>query len=320
MDDTRIAIQALIDQLEPLQDDDLSHELKKQLFLDIHELKTDSRRKEFIAVRDELIALEQSLGFGKESVEPDYDQIMEHQLRLIELFESPNLDGQKLNSDDLEEQREEPEAESVHESTEIEIEEDHTIDSQKVDEADSEQSIVDEDAVNDPPKFVLIDDLDEQADADELIEEEGITQVIETKETLSDEVYDHSLALEQDKIVDNSEQYSPDENHRNKVAINLIICNCPNRDEARDIARALVEQRLAACINVIANIGAIYIWEGEIHDKAECQLQIKTNPDQHQDVIEFIKQRHSNEVPEIIIVPISQGNEDYFDWVVKETT
>ena len=99
----------------------------------------------------------------------------------------------------------------------------------------------------------------------------------------------------------------------------LILCNCPGRDAARELAHTLVKARMAACINIIANIGSIYWWEGEIKDTAECQLQIKTAVTPIEDVISFIKHNHPNDVPEILIMPIEQGNEDYFDWVKQES-
>lgn len=104
------------------------------------------------------------------------------------------------------------------------------------------------------------------------------------------------------------------------AAINLTVCNCASRDEAREIARGLVEKRLAACVNIIANIGAIYRWEGEILDTSECQLQIKSAPGQEEALYDFIRQNHTNEVPEILSIPINKGNQSYFDWVHKETT
>ena len=112
---------------------------------------------------------------------------------------------------------------------------------------------------------------------------------------------------------------SVEEVHTEPAQIHLTICNCTSRDEARDIARGLVENGLAACVNVIANIGSVYSWQGEIHDTTECQLQIKSAPELDQKIQEFIIEKHSNEVPEIISVPISKGNQSYFDWVKEET-
>ncbi len=101
--------------------------------------------------------------------------------------------------------------------------------------------------------------------------------------------------------------------------IQLVMCNCAGRDAARELARNLIEARLAACINIIANIGSIYWWKGEIHDTAECQLQIKTSHQSLNDTIDYIKQHHPDDIPEILVIPINEGNKDYFEWVKQET-
>jgi len=85
------------------------------------------------------------------------------------------------------------------------------------------------------------------------------------------------------------------------------------------LAQGIVKARLAACVNIIANIGSIYWWEGEVKDTAECQLQIKTASSCVEDVIHYIKQNHPFDVPEILVFPVDKGNEDYFDWVKQET-
>ncbi len=95
--------------------------------------------------------------------------------------------------------------------------------------------------------------------------------------------------------------------------IQLVICNCPGRDAARELARNLVKARFAACINIIANIGAIYWWDGEIQDTVECQLQIKTSNQTLEDVISYIKKHHPDDVPEILVIPITKGNTNYFE-------
>jgi periplasmic divalent cation tolerance protein len=105
-----------------------------------------------------------------------------------------------------------------------------------------------------------------------------------------------------------------------KSQVQLILCNCPGRDAARALARGLVETRLAACVNIIANIGSIYWWEGEIKDTAECQLQIKTTTNCLNNTFDYIKQNHPNDVPEILSITVEKGNEDYFEWVKQETS
>ena len=109
-------------------------------------------------------------------------------------------------------------------------------------------------------------------------------------------------------------------NEIEKSIIQLILCNCPGRDAARELARGLVEARLAACVNIIANIGSVYWWEGKIIDTAECQLQIKTATNCLENTIHYIKQNHPNDIPEILSIGVEKGNEDYFEWVKQETS
>ena len=105
-----------------------------------------------------------------------------------------------------------------------------------------------------------------------------------------------------------------------KAVLHLTLCNCKTRDEARAIAHGLVENRYAACVNFIANIGSIYRWQDAVEDTAECQLQIKSVPGRDQDIREYIKAHHSYDVPEIITVPVNQANQEYIEWVVQQTT
>ena len=117
-----------------------------------------------------------------------------------------------------------------------------------------------------------------------------------------------------------SHEHILNESESEKSQIQLILCNCPGRDAARELAIGLLQTRLAACVNIIANIGSMYWWEGEIKDTAECQLQIKTSTSSLEDTLHYIKQNHPNDVPEILSIGVERGNEDYFEWVKQETS
>ena len=149
-----------------------------------------------------------------------------------------------------------------------------------------------------------------------------ITTSIETPIEVNDNYDIESTSSEShEQILKEADMSEP--NHiteTEKSKIQLILCNCPGRDAARELARGLVQTRLAACVNIIANIGSIYWWEGEIKDVAECQLQIKTSTDRLDDTLHYIKQNHPNDVPEILSIGVEKGNEDYFEWVKKETS
>ena len=95
----------------------------------------------------------------------------------------------------------------------------------------------------------------------------------------------------------------------------MIFTTCKDEAEARSLARALVEKKLAACVNILPNMGSIYMWEGEVAEATEAKLLIKTKADKMNDVFLTIKELHSYEVPEIQVVEVSTGNLAYFNWM-----
>jgi periplasmic divalent cation tolerance protein len=101
-----------------------------------------------------------------------------------------------------------------------------------------------------------------------------------------------------------------------------IVCfiTAPNEDEAVNIARALVESRLAACANIINSVRSIYSWQGAIEDDAEVLMIVKTRKDLFHKLSEKVKEIHSYDVPEVIAVPIIDGLKDYLNWLRESTS
>ena len=95
----------------------------------------------------------------------------------------------------------------------------------------------------------------------------------------------------------------------------LIFTTCKNEAEARVLARALIEKKLAACVNILSNMDSIYMWEGEIAEATESKLLIKTKSDKMNEVFLTIKAMHSYEVPEIQVIDVATGNLAYFNWM-----
>lgn len=95
----------------------------------------------------------------------------------------------------------------------------------------------------------------------------------------------------------------------------LVLCTCPDRPIALDLADTLVEAGLAACVTLHAPVTSIYRWQGQIERAEECLLLIKTSTARYQDLENMIRTRHPYELPEIIAVPIEQGFTDYLLWV-----
>ena len=95
----------------------------------------------------------------------------------------------------------------------------------------------------------------------------------------------------------------------------LVLTTASSPQEAKKIARALVESRLAACVNIIAKIESVHRWEGKIEEALEYLLLIKTTAEAFPGVREAIRQLHSYEVPECIALAVEEGSEAYLKWI-----
>lgn len=98
----------------------------------------------------------------------------------------------------------------------------------------------------------------------------------------------------------------------------LVLCTCENHEQALDIASALVEARLAACVNILPPVFSIYRWQGKIERAEEVPLVIKTTEERFPALRDRIQQLHTYEVPEVIALPVSAGSEKYLDWVRQQ--
>ena len=95
----------------------------------------------------------------------------------------------------------------------------------------------------------------------------------------------------------------------------IILCTCPDKDTAEKIARLLVTDKLAACINILPGITSIYLWHEQIELAQEHLLVIKANKTAYEAIETTIKKHHPYELPEIIAVPIENGLPEYLDWI-----
>jgi periplasmic divalent cation tolerance protein len=95
----------------------------------------------------------------------------------------------------------------------------------------------------------------------------------------------------------------------------LVLTTAASKDEARKIGRLLVERLLAACVNIVPQVGSIYRWEGEIEEAEEYLLIIKTTRSAFERVRAAILELHSYEVPECISISIDDGSVGYLSWI-----
>ena len=89
----------------------------------------------------------------------------------------------------------------------------------------------------------------------------------------------------------------------------------PSLEEARELGRALVERKLAACANFWEGMESIYRWEGKVESSRECVLIAKTTVSAKEEFLKFVKARHSYEVPCVVFLDFSGGNPDYLRWL-----
>lgn len=99
--------------------------------------------------------------------------------------------------------------------------------------------------------------------------------------------------------------------------IRVVLCNC-SPDEAPTLARRLVEEQLAACVNIIPGVRSFYRWEGQLCDDAEVTLLIKTTLERFEKLSKKLAKYHSYDVPEIIGIDAADVSRAYSEWVHEQ--
>jgi periplasmic divalent cation tolerance protein len=99
----------------------------------------------------------------------------------------------------------------------------------------------------------------------------------------------------------------------------LMFCTCPDEATAQGIAETLVQERLAACANLLPGITSIYRWDGRIQRDPEVLVLIKTTVEHVERLTARLRALHPYEIPEIIAVPITEGLPDYLSWLTTCT-
>ncbi|GAA0260423.1 divalent-cation tolerance protein CutA [Saccharothrix mutabilis subsp. mutabilis] len=99
----------------------------------------------------------------------------------------------------------------------------------------------------------------------------------------------------------------------------VVITTTDREDAATTLARALVEHRLAACVQISAPVRSVYRWNDEVQEDREWQLWIKTAYDRLNDLTDFIQANHSYDTPEVLALPVLAGSPDYLTWITEQT-
>ena len=99
----------------------------------------------------------------------------------------------------------------------------------------------------------------------------------------------------------------------------LVLTTAGSHPEATKIAHALVERRLAACVNIVPHIESVYRWQGKVESATEWLLVIKTQASAFERVRDAVKELHSYDLPECVMLEVSAGSSEYLNWIAENT-
>ena len=103
------------------------------------------------------------------------------------------------------------------------------------------------------------------------------------------------------------------------MSLRFVYMTTGSQEEARHIGRVLVEERLAACVNILPGMNSIYWWDGALQDDQETVLIAKTRAELLEGLTERVRALHSYSCPCVVALPIEGGNAAYLDWLAAET-
>jgi len=98
----------------------------------------------------------------------------------------------------------------------------------------------------------------------------------------------------------------------------VLLITAGSIEEAQQISRALLEQKKVACVNIVPQISSLFWWQGKIDSESEVLLLAKTKASKLPEILDLVREIHSYDVPEVIALPILDGNREYLEWIDKE--
>jgi periplasmic divalent cation tolerance protein len=104
-----------------------------------------------------------------------------------------------------------------------------------------------------------------------------------------------------------------------KEGVVALLVTAPDEETGRRIARALVEERLAACVNVLPGVHSIYRWKGAVEEASEVMLVVKTRAERAGLLAARVRALHPYELPEVVALPVTDGSRAYLRWVIAES-
>ncbi len=100
--------------------------------------------------------------------------------------------------------------------------------------------------------------------------------------------------------------------------VRFVYVTVGNKDEAATIAKALITSGLAACVNILDNMQAFYMWEGKLQDDAEVVMIAKTTEARIPELVEKVRSLHSDDCPCVLALPVVGGHQPFLDWIAQE--
>lgn len=101
----------------------------------------------------------------------------------------------------------------------------------------------------------------------------------------------------------------------NAAGVLVVLVTAPSAEKAEEIARTVVEERLAACVNVLPAVRSVYRWEGKVQDDAEALMVVKTRADAFERLRERIVSLHPYDCPEVVALPVVTAHAPYLEWL-----
>jgi len=95
----------------------------------------------------------------------------------------------------------------------------------------------------------------------------------------------------------------------------VVLCTAPDEATAQDLAAKVLAEKLAACVTLMPNATSLYYWEGRLEQEYEVQMLLKSDTAHQQELLECLKSHHPYQTPELLVLPVSHGDNAYLSWL-----
>ena len=95
----------------------------------------------------------------------------------------------------------------------------------------------------------------------------------------------------------------------------VVLCTAPDEATAQDLAAKVLAEKLAACVTILPGATSLYYWEGKLEQEYEVQMLLKSNASLQQSLLDCLKSHHPYQTPELLVLPVSHGDNDYLSWL-----